>query len=322
LVASLVVIAASAFAEEQEDSVAEISLNAALADPAADPEAGRMRRRKGRKNATKKKGKNGRRNNKKKAKKNMKGKGKRNLKGKQQKTKERGCARQKTAQCGVDAVEALKFEGSVVDNFITQKKRALNFKGIVDKKKGKKANFANATDNMLDALGGNSTAPVCSMSALRLSRKSAADATANYDTLKNCTINIESDCGIANGTIDEAGLETCNVTIFAIKTKNAECIAKATADEKCACFAEAAVLVATAKAGDCKKMGVDANKAMKTQKKKCVTAFAVCNKAEAAASGLINVCLGGEDVTAAAATTAAAAAAGTTDAAGSTAAGI
>jgi hypothetical protein len=110
---------------------------------------------------------------------------------------------------------------------------------------------------------------------------------------------------IANGTIDEAGLETCNETIFAIKTKNAECIAKATADEKCACFAEAAVLIAAVKAGDCKKMGVDANKAMKDSKKKCTAAFAVCNKAEAAASGLINICLGGEDMSA---TTAAAAA--------------
>lgn len=302
LVASLVVIAASAFSEEQEDSLAEIKLNEALAEPAADAarrgkgsrRQRKIRQRNGNKGRNGKKARNGKksrngkkvRKGKKVSKKNKKGKaprkqnkGKKNNQGKKnkgkktRKTMKSGCmSRAKSAQCGVDAVEALKFEGSVVDNFITQKKRALNFKGIVEKKQGKKANFANATSNMLDALGGNSTAPVCKMAALRLTRASAAEATANYATLAACTTSIETDCGIANGTIDEAGLETCNETIFAIKTKNAECIAKATADEKCACFAEAAVLVAAVKAGNCKQMGIDANKAMKASKKTCVSA--------------------------------------------------
>jgi len=303
LVASLVVIAASAFAEEQEDAVAEITLNEALANPAADPEA---RRRKGKQGGKKrkakrgKKGKKGKRNNKRK---NKKG-------GKAKNANKRVCGSGRaTAQCGLDAVEALKYEGSVVDNFITQKKRALNFKGLVDKKKEKKENFANATDNMLDALGGNAASPVCSMTSLRMSRASSAEAIANYDTLKNCTTTIESDCGIANGTVDEAALEACDVIMSAIKTKNKECCAEADANAKCACFAKAAEMVAAAKTGDCKAKGVAANKAMKAQKSKCTKAFGVCNKAEAMASGLINICLGGEDMsatTAAAATTASA----------------
>jgi hypothetical protein len=62
---------------------------------------------------------------------------------------------------------------------------------------------------------------------------------------------------------------------------------------------------------------------MKASKKTCTTAFAVCNKAEAAASGLINICLGGEDMTVTEAATAGAAgttvaAAGTTAAAAGT----
>ena len=139
LVASLVVIAASgshryvgqvfntkyysltAFDDEQEDSLDEIMVNEALADPVAYPEA--------------KKGKGRKRKNKK----GNKGKKQRKNKGNKKRKNSRCSTGRAAAQCGVDVVEALKFEGSVVDNFITQKKRALNFKGLVDKKKEKKA---------------------------------------------------------------------------------------------------------------------------------------------------------------------------------------
>ena len=97
---------------------------------------------------------------------------------------------------------------------------------------------------------------------------------------------------MANGTVDEMALDTCETELRAIKTKNEECY-KADPKKKCGCFAEAMALVEAAKSGSCKQLAKDANKAMKEKKITCLGGFKECKKAEDAASGFINVCLGG-----------------------------
>ena len=104
---------------------------------------------------------------------------------------------------------------------------------------------------------------------------------------------------MANSTVDEMALETCETELKAIKTKNADCCS---AEDKCGCFAEAMVLVEAAKNGTCKQLAKEANRAMKDSKTACLGGFKDCKKAEDAASGFINICLGGNNPNAAAVT--------------------
>jgi len=268
----MLTIITSAFDEiDENDEISEMVFSNSMAEAYAYPEERRNNKRKMK--------------NKKKAKKNKN-------KNKKHRGQGKKCGRIDDTTCLANLEEAMDFEGSVVANFLAQKARALNWMKLVGNKKMKNANFASATASMLEALGGDADAPKCSMSAAKLSFRSADEALTNFNTLKNCSISIQSECMVANGTVDEMALDSCEVELRAIKTKNEECC-KAEAEEKCACFQEAMTLVKAAKNGSCKQLAKDANKAMKERKTACLGEFKECKKAEDAASGFINVCLGG-----------------------------
>ena len=123
----------------------------------------------------------------------------------------------------------------------------------------------------------------------------AYDAIFNYETLNNCSANIEKNCAISNGTLDEQALESCHLVMLVLKKNNAECIKMETDAQKCQCFLESYKMMENIKLNGCSSVGKKANKVMLTHKKTCVKTFGACNQAEAKSSSLINVCLGGEN---------------------------
>ena len=76
------------------------------------------------------------------------------------------CARQSTYTfCPAEKAQALNIYYNKMTNYFKQLKRAENWASIVVKKKGKKDSFVNDALILEDAVGGNLSAPACSLNA-------------------------------------------------------------------------------------------------------------------------------------------------------------
>merc|ERR1712037_981880 len=110
--------------------------------------------------------------------------------------------------CLLNAVNALNFEKGQIQNFFKQKARLENQNKVTGNKKGKKGEFEDAAGYMLTAIGGNISTPTCGDNSSRTQR-AAADATATYNTLINCSASIHEACDMPNGTINATFNANC-----------------------------------------------------------------------------------------------------------------
>merc|ERR1719483_1890498 len=208
------------------------------------------------------------------------------------KIRPRKCERQTGADdttCLANIELAMDYEGKQIKNFENQKKRVEDFAELIQNKGGKKDNFQNTTTYMKEALGSDNT---CNRTT---NKTDAADAVSTHATLSNCSTSVESGCAIPTTTYNTTELSSCETSITAVATKNAECYKLTTATSPdlsaaCTCWKAAAELVTETKALKCSaKSSYDTISALK---KTCLSKFSDCKKAEDASVGLIQVCNG------------------------------
>merc|ERR1711892_376684 len=208
------------------------------------------------------------------------------------KTRQRKCERQTGADdttCLANIELAMDYEGKQIKNFKNQKKRVEDFDKLMKNKGGKKNNFQNTTTYMKDALGSDDSCNGTTNEA------DAADAVSTHTTLSNCSTSVESGCAIPSTTYNSTELSSCETSLTAVATKNAECYKLTTATSPdlpaaCTCWKAAAALVTETKALKCSaKSSYDTISALK---KTCLSKFSDCKKAEDASIGLIQVCNG------------------------------
>merc|ERR1711892_295988 len=205
------------------------------------------------------------------------------------KNKPRICERQTGADdttCLANIELAMDYEGKQIKNFKNQKKRVEDFDKLMKNKGGKKDNFQNTTTYMKDALGSDDSCNGTTNEA------DAADAVSTHATLSNCSTSVESGCAIPTTTYNSTELSSCETSLTAVATKNAECYKLTTATSPdlsaaCTCWKAAAELVTETKALKCSaKSSYDTISALK---KTCLSKFSDCKKAEDASVGLIQV---------------------------------
>jgi len=203
------------------------------------------------------------------------GQGKRGKKGtRRQKKRTNGCARQSTTFCPAEKAMALNLMYNKVANFFKQVNRAKNFAKIMEKKKGKKDDFANDAAILEDAVGGNLSAPACT----RAGRSS--DAKDQGELLKNCSNSIEESC--ADVTINTTVTGDCDTKMKAFETKVTEC---KTSDD-CTCWT--AALAMKSDLTPCN--ALDELNRVKALKDSCVSNFGDCKKAQDSAVELTATC--------------------------------
>jgi len=208
------------------------------------------------------------------------------------KTRPRKCERQTGADdttCLANIELAMDYEGKQIKNFKNQKKRVEDFDKLMQNKGGKKDNFQNTTTYMKEALGSDNS---CNGTT---NKTDAEDAVSTHATLSNCSTSVESGCAIPSTTYNTTELSSCETSLTAVATKNAECYKLTTATSPdlsaaCTCWKAAAALVTETKALKCSaKSSYDTISALK---KTCLSKFSDCKKAEDASVGLIQVCNG------------------------------
>jgi len=201
--------------------------------------------------------------------------------------------------CLENAVNALNFEKNQIQNFYKQKARLTNHNKTKSNKLGKKGEFAEAAKYLLQALGGNISAPTCGEVGKAQKARSAKSASDTYEILTNCSASIKEACTMPkktfNATMKEK-LDNCAVIFNKSKTAANDCrtntayISNGTA--ACSCWAKAAIGIVAAKKEGCS--AEQTAKDVKAAKNRCFKAFSACKKAEDAAVGLIHTCMAGE----------------------------
>merc|ERR1712106_1278555 len=208
------------------------------------------------------------------------------------KTRPRKCERQTGADdttCLANIELAMDYEGKQIKNFKNQKKRVEDFDMLMQNKGGEKDNFHNTTTYMKEALGSDNSCNGTTNEA------DAADAVSTHATLSNCSTSVESGCAIPSTTYNTTELSSCETSLTAVATKNAECYKLTTSTSPdlsaaCTCWKAAGELVTETKALKCSaKSSYDTISALK---KTCLSKFSDCKKAEDASVGLIQVCNG------------------------------
>merc|ERR1711892_752020 len=203
--------------------------------------------------------------------------------------------------CLQNAVDSLNFEKNQIQNFFKQNARLKNHNKTKSGKLGKKGEFEDAAKYLLQAIGGNISAPTCGESGTAQKARSAKSASANYATLLNCSESIKEACTMPKKTYNatvKAQLDACAFIFNKSKTAANDCrtnndyITNGTA--ACDCWRKAAIGIVKAKEAGCKDNAANTAKAVKAAKNDCISAFSVCKKAEDAAVGPIHTCMAGE----------------------------
>eukprot|EP00090_Calanus_glacialis_P047515 TRINITY_DN990_c0_g1_i2.p1 TRINITY_DN990_c0_g1~~TRINITY_DN990_c0_g1_i2.p1 ORF type:complete len:437 (-),score=117.37 TRINITY_DN990_c0_g1_i2:2838-4148(-) len=201
--------------------------------------------------------------------------------------------------CLQNAVDALNFEKNQIQNFYKQKARLINHNKTTASKQGKKGEFEDAAKYLLQAIGGNLSAPTCGESGTAQKARSAKSASDTYKTLLNCSVSIKEACTMPTKTFNatiQATLDAC-ATIYNISKMTSDVCRTESAfltngTLACECWSKAAMGIVIAKKNNC--AATDTSKSVKAAKNKCITAFSVCKKAEDSAVGLIHTCMAGE----------------------------
>merc|ERR1712106_814726 len=114
--------------------------------------------------------------------------------------------------CLQNAVDSLNFEKNQIQNFFKQNARLKNHNKTKSGKLGKKGEFEDAAKYLLQAIGGNISAPTCGESGTAQKARSAKSASDNYATLLNCSESIKEACTMPKKTYNatvKAQLDAC-----------------------------------------------------------------------------------------------------------------
>jgi len=195
--------------------------------------------------------------------------------------------------CLEDAMTVLVYQTNQAKNFMKRFIRRGNQNTTIGNKSGKKGKFGDTEGSPMShlktAVGGNlSDTSSCNDSA------SAAELVTTYNLLANCSARIQAACAQPqpNDSSTEDLLGNCKTEVDSLNTAAAGCRLDFTTDAaaQCACWTQAAGIVATIKAQGCIGVMTDLSKEMKTQKKDCIDTFSSCKKAQDAAVRLTYAC--------------------------------
>merc|ERR1719233_1324060 len=130
--------------------------------------------------------------------------------GKISKSKTRKLGRQATnyTSCVEKFIEYSRINELKARSIEMQVNRINSFKGIKDKKKGKKGNFQGTYNTLLSALGGNESAPECDGKSINGSSRNGKYKE-TLKTLKDCETSIEKICNYELNTTYNSTLQGC-----------------------------------------------------------------------------------------------------------------
>jgi len=158
-----------------------------------------------------------------------------------------------------------------------QVNRINGFKGIQDKKKGKKGNFQGTYNTLLSALGGNESAPECDGKPINGTSRNAKYKD-TLKTLKDCETSVEKICNYELNSTYNSTLQGCLAAAKKFKSEFKNCFsAKKSSAEACTC----ADAIDT---DNLKKLKACDTKAesdkIKASKKACIKGFIKCKTAQ------------------------------------------
>jgi len=195
------------------------------------------------------------------------------------KSKTRKMARQATnyTSCVEKFIEYSRINELKARSIEMQVNRINSFKGIKDKKKGKKGNFKGTYNTLLSALGGNESAPECDGKPINgTSRNGKYKET--LKTLKDCETSIDKICNYELNTTYNATLQGCLAAAKKFKSEFKVCFsAKKSSAEACSCV-DGMDTDNLKKLKECDTKAESDN--IKKSKKTCIKGFIKCKTAQ------------------------------------------
>merc|ERR1712241_553644 len=261
----LVCLTTLAVGEEEVSSLREVR--------EADPEA--RKRRKGR-------GRKGRRGNKKGS----------NRRRKSRRKSRKGRTATVPEACFDNSISIMKIWKDPVANYDKQRTRMKRQNETGGKKSGKKGAFGAITQRLVEAGGGNKSAPSCAGSTTNDGAMQLANLTA---TLDKCEDDIPAACDPSNfPQPNMTFIDMCDALVAEFKTEAGKCLNQSVGGYKqaaataCDCWTATALNELAVKAKNCK--AKDEAGAIATALKTCTTAFGKCRKFEDDASTALAAC--------------------------------
>jgi len=197
--------------------------------------------------------------------------------------------------CKENAVAYLSFEKNQILNFYKQRTRMNNHNQTTANNLEKKGEFKDAAKSFLHSLGGDISNPRCGDAGTNSSTRSLKSSHNTYDTLQNCSNSIQEACTINKETpFNQTKIDNCAFTFDQMKAAGTDC--RTNSDYRnnrtaaCDCWEKAAAGIEYAKKKGCISLASNTAKKVKEAKNKCLTAFAICKKAEDSANSLIHSC--------------------------------
>lgn len=197
-----------------------------------------------------------------------------------------------SAACFEQSLTIMKMREGVIANFVKQKNRMEKQNETAGKKSDKKSAFGAISEMLVQAGGGNRSAPSCGGSTTNDGAKQLANLTT---TLDSCLDDIKTACDPAN--IPQPNmtlLKMCEDNVATFKNKSGDCLTKSVGTDKsdtataCTCWTSTDLAGLVEKTKVCKFS--DQAKAIATALKSCTAAFGKCRKYEDAANTAISAC--------------------------------
>merc|ERR1712088_1265550 len=225
---------------------------------------------------------------------NGKGKGKKGSRRRKNRMNKNKSSRQTTisSACFEQSITIMKMWKDVISNFEKQKKRMEKQNTTAGNKSGKKSLFGSIAQMLVEAGGGNKSAPSCGGSTTNDGAKQLANLTS---TLDSCKDDIHKACDPSN--IPQPNMTfimMCDDLVTQFKAGAMACLNKSvggfktTATEACTCWTNSDLAAIVTKAKMCK--ASDEAKAISAALKTCTAAFGKCRKFEDDANTAITAC--------------------------------
>merc|ERR1712241_54599 len=194
--------------------------------------------------------------------------------------------------CFDNSISIMKIWKDPVANYDKQRTRMKRQNETGGKKSGKKGAFGGITQRLVEAGGGNKSAPSCGGSTTNDGAKQLANLTA---TLDKCEDDIHTACDPSNfPQPNMTFIDMCDALVAEFKTEAGKCLNqsvggyKQAASTACDCWTATALNELAVKAKNCK--AKDEAGAIATALKTCTTAFGKCRKFEDDASTALAAC--------------------------------
>merc|ERR1711990_858875 len=194
--------------------------------------------------------------------------------------------------CFDNSISIMKIWKDPVANYDKQRTRMKRQNETGGKKSGKKGAFGAITQRLVEAGGGNKSAPSCAGSTTNEGAMQLANLTA---TLDKCEDDIHAACDPSNfPQPNMTFIDMCDALVAEFKTEAGKCLNqsvggyKQAASTACDCWTATALNELAAKAKNCK--AKDEAGAIATALKTCTTAFGKCRKFEDDASTALAAC--------------------------------